>query len=165
MIVQKVIFNDYECDIIKDLSKKDYTNWDFKDRKYQSYSIDYNENTKWLFEKLKNFFETETNQKIKNLKKTVHFHVFFNGSWFDKHNDIRENRLFGVGALLNDDFEGGDFKFYDENETILDKIKGNAYIFNVETSHEITPIVEGTRYSILWFLQRENILTNYNSML
>lgn len=165
MIVQKVIFNDYECDKIIDLSKIDYTNWDFKDRKYQSYSIEYNENTEWLFKKLKDFFETETKEKIKNIKKTIHFHVFFGGSWFDKHNDLRENRVFGIGTLLNDDFKGGDFKFYDENKTILDKIKGNTYIFNVDINHEITSIIEGTRYSILWFLQRENIHTNYNTIL
>ena len=73
--------------------------------------------------------------------------------------------MYGVGVLLNDKFDGGDFKFYDENNTTLDKTLGNAYIFNVETNHEITPIYDGTRYSILWFLQRENIDTNYNSLL
>ena len=165
MITQKVIFTEDECNQIINFSKIDYTDWDFKDRKYQSYSITYNKNTEWLFEKLKNFFEVETNQKVKNIKKTIHFHVFLNGSWFDVHNDVRENRMYGVGVLLNDKFDGGDFKFYDENNTTLDKTLGNTYIFNVETNHEITPIYDGIRYSILWFLQRENIDTNYNSLL
>lgn len=165
MITQKVIFTKEECNQIINFSKIDYTDWDLKDRKYHSSSITYNKNTEWLFERLKNFFEVETNQKIRNIKKTIHFHVFLNGSWFDVHNDVRENRMYGVGVLLNDKFDGGDFKFYDENNTTLDKILGNTYIFNVGTNHEITPIYDGTRYSILWFLQRENIDTNYNSLL
>ncbi len=165
MIKQKVIFTEDECNQIIQLSKNNYTNWDFKDRKYRSYSINYNENTEWLFNKLKSFFESETNERIKNIKKTIHFHVFLNGSWFDVHNDVRDNRVFGVGVLLNDNFKGGDFKFYGENNITLDKIQGNTYIFNVEINHEIAPIIEGTRYSILWFLQRENLHTNYNSLL
>ena len=165
MIPQKVIFTEEECNQIINFSKIDYTNWDIKDRKYQSYAITHNENTEWLFDRLKQFFEVETNQKIKNIKKTIHFHVFLNGSWFDVHNDERDNRVYGVGVLLNDNFTGGDFKFYDEKNTTLDKVQGNAYIFNVEINHEITPIVDGIRYSILWFLQRENINTNYNSLL
>jgi len=37
---------------------------------------------------------------------------------------IRDNKLYAVG-VLNNDFEGGDFKLYNPNEIILDKVIGN----------------------------------------
>ena len=127
------------------------------DRKYNSQPINYSLETKWLFDKLRNFVEVETNIRIRTIKKTIHFHKFTKGDWFGRHNDIRDDRVFAVGVLLNDGFEGGDFKLYDSNETIINKQTGNAYIFDVNIDHEITPILNGERYSLLWFLQNEHL--------
>ena len=65
--------------------------------------------------------------------------------------------MYAVGVLLNDNFFGGDFKMYDKNNTILNKKIGNTYVFDVRLEHEITPITNGERYSLLWFLQNEHI--------
>jgi hypothetical protein len=135
------------------------------DRKYYSKQIDYNEDTKWLFDKLKTFFEEQSNIQIKKNKEVIHFHKFVKGDWFGKHNDIRENRLYAVGVLLNNDFEGGDFKLHNPNEYILDKQIGNTYIFDVRIDHEITPILEGERYSLLWFLENEHIKIETNKLI
>ena len=120
-LIQKILFNQQECESIIDITKSKKQNWNYKDRIYESTSIEYNKNTIWLFDKLTDFVEKETNIKIGIIKKTIHFHVFLNGSWFDVHNDERENRVYGVGALLNDKFDGGDFKFYDENKELFKK--------------------------------------------
>ena len=133
--------------------------------KYNSYEINYNETTKWIFQKLKNFFEIETDLKIIKLKEQIHLHKFTKGDWFGKHNDVRDNRLYAVGVLLNTDFEGGDFKLYSPNEYLLNKEIGNAYIFDVKTEHEITPILKGERYSLLWFLQKEHIKMEINKLI
>ncbi len=165
LIKQKHLFNKEECDIILNLSNDTPQNWNFVDRKYNSQPINYSLETQWLFDKLNDFVKTETNIGIRTIKKTIHFHKFTKGDWFDKHNDVRDRRLYAVGVLLNDNFEGGDFKLYNPNQIILDKVIGNTYLFDVKIEHEITPILEGERYSLLWFLQNEHIKIETNKLI
>lgn len=157
VLKQKILFNKNECDSIIWNVNENITNWNKKDRKYQSHPIKYAENTKWIFDKLKNFFEEETGIKIRKLKDTIHFHKFEKGNWFDLHNDNKESRLYSVGVLLNDDFSGGNFSIYNPNETILNKKIGNSYLFDVKLEHKISIITDGIRYSLIWFLQSENL--------
>ena len=114
---------------------------------------------------MKDFVEKETNIEIRTIKKTIHFHKFTKGDWFGKHNDVRDDRIYAVGVLLNDNFEGGDFKLHNPNEIILNKVVGNAYLFDVRIEHEITPILDGERYSLLWFLQNEHIKIEINKLI
>jgi hypothetical protein len=165
IIKQKILFSEKECELILWNKTNDITDWNMSDRKYGSKPIDYKESTKWLFEKLKNFFEIEMDLKIIKTKKQIHFHKFTKGDWFDKHNDVRDRRLYAVGVLLNDDFSGGDFKLYNPDEIILDKVIGNTYLFDVRIDHEITPILEGERYSLLWFLGNEHIKIETNKLI
>ena len=67
--------------------------------------------------------------------------------------------------MLNGNFDGGDFKLYNPNEYILNKKIGNTYIFDVRIDHEITPILDGERYSLLWFLQNEHIKIEINKLI
>jgi hypothetical protein len=165
ILKEKILFSEGECKSIVSFKNTNVTNWKIKDRKYNSQSIHYSNETRWLFDKLKLFFENETDNQIQIIKNQLHFHKFVKGDWFGKHNDIRENRLYAVGVLLNDNFEGGDFLFYNPTGQRLNKIIGNAYIFDVRIEHEITPILEGERYSLLWFLQRDHIKSNINKLL
>ena len=157
ILKENILFSKEECESIILYNETDITNWVMGDRKYNSQPINYSLETKWLFDKLKDFVERETNIEIRTIKKTIHFHKFTKGDWFGKHNDIRENRLYAVGVLLNGNFDGGDFKLYNPNEYILNKKIGNAYIFDVRIDHEITPILEGERYSLLWFLENDHL--------
>ena len=165
ILKEKILFSKEECESIMSFNDTHITNWGMRDRKYDSQSIEYSSETRWVFDKLKDFVERETNIQIRTIKKTIHFHKFTKGDWFGKHNDIRDNRLYAVGVLLNDDFEGGDFKLYNPNEIILDKVIGNTYLFDVRIDHEITPILEGERYSLLWFLENEHIKIETNKLL
>ena len=164
LVKQKILFNKEECDSII-INNNENKNYNFKDRKYISQSINYLIETEWLFDKLKKFVETETNIQFKKIKKQIHFHTFIKGDWFGKHDDIRDGRVYAIGVLLNDNFSGGDFKLYNKNETILNKVVGNTYIFDVRIEHEITPILEGERYSLLWFLQNEHIKIKTNKLI
>lgn len=157
ILKEKILFSKEECKSIISYNETDITNWRMGDRNYKSQSINYSLETNWLFDKLKDFVERETNIQIRTIKKTIHFHKFTKGDWFGKHNDVRDNRLYAVGVLLNDDFSGGDFKLYNPNEIILNKVIGNTYLFDVRIDHEITPILDGERYSLLWFLENEHI--------
>jgi hypothetical protein len=73
--------------------------------------------------------------------------------------------MYGVGVVLNNNFIGGDFKLYNQNEIVLDKVIGNTYIFDVRIEHEILPILGGERYSLLWFLQNEHIKIKINKLI
>lgn len=165
ILKEKISFSKEECQSIIFYGSNNITDWNTKDRKYNSQPITYSLDTKWLFDKLKTFFEEQTNIQIKKNKEVIHFHTFIKGDWFGKHNDIRENRLYAVGVLLNDDFEGGDFKLYNPNKVILDKVIGNTYLFDVSIDHEITLILEGARYSLLWFLENEHIKMKTNNLI
>ena len=165
IIKQKILFSKEECESIISYNNTHITNWQMHDRKYNSQPINYSLETNWLFDKLKTFFEEQSNIQIKKNKEVIHFHKFTKGDWFGKHNDVRENRLYAVGVLLNDDFEGGDFKLYNPNEIILDKVIGNTYLFDVRINHEITPILDGERYSLLWFLENEHVKIETNSLI
>jgi hypothetical protein len=165
IIKESVLFSKEECQNMVNKNQLYETDWDDKDRKYHSQSITYSLDTKWLFDKLKKFFEEQTNIQIKKNKEVIHFHKFVKGDWFGKHNDVRDNRLYAVGVLLNEDFEGGDFKVYNQNEIILNKVTGNTYIFDVRIEHEITPILYGNRFSLLWFLENEHIKIETNKLI
>jgi hypothetical protein len=165
ILKEKILFSKEECEFIISYNETDITNWMMGDRKYNSQPINYSLETKWLFDKLKDFVERETNIEIRTIKKTIHFHKFTKGDWFGKHNDVRDNRLYAVGVLLNDDFSGGDFKLYNPNEIILNKVIGNTYLFDVRIDHEITPILDGERYSLLWFLENEHIKIEINKLI
>ena len=165
ILKEKILFSKEECESIISYNETHITNWLMSDRKYNSQPINYSSETKWLFDKLKDFVERETNIQIRTIKKTIHFHKFTKGDWFGKHNDVRDNRLYAVGVLLNDDFSGGDFKLYNPDEIILDKVIGNTYLFDVRIDHEITPILDGERFSLLWFLQNEHIEIKTNKLI
>jgi hypothetical protein len=165
ILKENILFSKEECEFIISYNTTDITNWKMGDRKYNSQPINYSLENKWLFDKLKDFVEKETNIQIGTIKKTIHFHKFTKGDWFGKHNDIRDNRVYAIGVLLNDNFEGGDFKLYNSNEQTLNKIIGNTYLFDVRIEHEITPILSGERYSLLWFLQTEHIKFDINKLI
>lgn len=160
ILKEKILFSEKECQsIIWDETKNINNHSYVSDRKYNSQPINYNEDTKWIFEKLSDFFQEETKLKITTIKNKIHFHKFVSGDWFGKHNDAIDNRVYAVGVLLNENFEGGDFKLYNPDEYTLNKSVGNAYIFESKIEHEITPILSGERYSLLWFLQKDNLIT------
>jgi hypothetical protein len=160
MIFQKILFSKEECDDIINIHKVNSQKWKNYDREYKSFSIILNGETEWIFYKMKNFFEDESGLLMETIKNEVHFHVFETNDWFGVHNDARNNRLFSLGVLLNDDFDGGEFNLYRQGEEIvLEKKVGNTYIFDAAISHEVTPIQCGIRYSLIWFIQNDNVKT------
>lgn len=78
------------------------------------------------------------------------------GCFYTQHVDSFKARPRAVSCsfILNDDFEGGEFAFF--NREIKYKLeKGDALMFpsNFMYPHEVMPVTKGTRYSIVtWFI-------------
>jgi predicted 2-oxoglutarate/Fe(II)-dependent dioxygenase YbiX len=78
------------------------------------------------------------------------------GQFYTQHTDSFKARLRAVSCSfsLNDDYEGGEFGFFDR-ELVIRASKGGAVLFpsNFMYPHEIMPVTKGSRYSIItWFI-------------
>jgi predicted 2-oxoglutarate/Fe(II)-dependent dioxygenase YbiX len=77
------------------------------------------------------------------------------GGLYKEHTDISSvyNRSISCSFCLNDDYEGGEFSFFN-NEIKYNLKKGSVIAFpsNYLFPHQILPIKKGTRYSIITWL-------------
>jgi len=78
------------------------------------------------------------------------------GQFYVQHTDSFKARPRAVSCsfALNDDFEGGEWGFFDR-EMVIKAPKGSAVLFpsNFMYPHEIMPVTKGTRYSVItWFI-------------
>jgi predicted 2-oxoglutarate/Fe(II)-dependent dioxygenase YbiX len=78
------------------------------------------------------------------------------GQHYKQHTDFFKNtpRVVSCSFMLNDDYEGGEFAFFDR-ELVYKLKKGSCIMFpsNFTYPHEIMPVTSGTRYSIVtWFM-------------
>jgi predicted 2-oxoglutarate/Fe(II)-dependent dioxygenase YbiX len=76
--------------------------------------------------------------------------------FYVQHTDsfMKQPRAVSCSFALNDDYEGGEFAFWDREKKVSLK-KGSAILFpsNFMYPHEIMPVTKGTRYSIVtWFI-------------
>lgn len=78
------------------------------------------------------------------------------GDFYSQHTDhyLQNPRILSCSFSLNDDYEGGEWGFFDKGIT-LKVPKGSAILFpsNFMYPHEIMPVTKGTRYSLItWFI-------------
>lgn len=78
------------------------------------------------------------------------------GQFYTTHTDSFKARPRAVSCsfILNDDYEGGEFAFFNR-ELVYKLKKGSCIMFpsNFMYPHEIMPVTSGTRYSIVtWFI-------------
>jgi predicted 2-oxoglutarate/Fe(II)-dependent dioxygenase YbiX len=78
------------------------------------------------------------------------------GQFYTQHTDsfMKQPRAVSCSFAINDDYEGGEFAFWDKEKKITLK-KGSVLMFpsNFMYPHEIMPVTKGTRYSIItWFI-------------
>lgn len=78
------------------------------------------------------------------------------GDFYTQHTDsfTERQRQVTCSFMLNDDYEGGEFCFFDRS--IVHRLnKGDAVMFpsNFMFPHEILPVTKGTRYSVItWYV-------------
>lgn len=77
------------------------------------------------------------------------------GNFYKKHTDSfkEQQRSISCSIQLNDDYYGGEFAFFDR-DLIIRASAGSAVMFpsNFMFPHEIMPVTQGTRYSIITWL-------------
>ena len=78
------------------------------------------------------------------------------GQFYTQHTDSfkAQQRTVSCSFLLNDDYEGGEFAFFNR-EIMIRGGKGSIIMFpsNFMFPHEIMPVTSGTRYSIItWYV-------------
>lgn len=88
----------------------------------------------------------------------VRFNRYNKGEWMAPHcdhiqdlfdGDIKGIPILSIVGLLNDDFTGGEFMFF--NEKIIDLKQGDVLIFpsNFLYPHGVQPVTKGCRYSFV----------------
>ena len=112
---------------------------------------------------------------IKSLKNNLKFShdyrimKYETGASIHPHSDHNTGIYGSISFNLNDNYEGGEFKFFNGNHTIS-LSKGDALIFPADYFwvHEVSPVTKGERYSINSFIcnnpydlqKQTNYLTN-----
>jgi PKHD-type hydroxylase len=145
-------------------------------RKSKIAFVNYNDDTNWLFQKLKFIAETVNNNYYRfNLTGFDYFQYTEyqgNNSHYDFHTDIfydaaspnadldqyYQNRKLSISLLLNDpkEFKGGEFQFtdsFDEEhiETAEQKV-GRVIAFPSFIPHRVAPIKTGVRKSLVYWV-------------
>tara|TARA_R110000744_G_C19222027_1_gene547204 strand:+ start:239 stop:904 length:666 start_codon:yes stop_codon:yes gene_type:complete len=102
-----------------------------------------------------------------NLKFSHNYRImkYETGAEIHPHSDHNIGTFGSISFNLNEDYKGGEFKFFNGNHTIP-LGKGDALIFPADFFwvHEVTKVTKGERYSINSFIRShpENILNQGN---
>jgi hypothetical protein len=159
----RLCFTEKEClDIIElsnqlPIAKHDGGYKDLNTVNYVGWQIPYNEEYKWIFDRMINVLKEENN-KIDVIKYPTHIglHKYNVGDKFAKHNDANKNRMWGIGTNLNEEYKGGEFYLY-EPTYLIPRQKGEIYYFESGRYHEVLEILEGERWSLILFLCTEHL--------
>ena len=69
------------------------------------------------------------------------------------HHDLYP-RVLSISFILNDNYDGGDFVFFEKNSYTVKKKKGSAVVFpsNFCFPHAVVPVKNGNRHSIITWI-------------
>lgn len=156
-----IFFTNEECRLIIDLSNKlPKIRRDESPRaiSYDYYSIGYNNETKWIFDKLDLYFTETTGIKVIESLDAVHLFNYSVGDKFVRHRDIYyHNQIYNIGVCLNDDYTGGEFVLHEPEYKILPKKMGEIYTFKHSYEHEVLEVIYGNRWSLIGFYFYKNL--------
>jgi hypothetical protein len=95
--------------------------------------------------------------KIDNFE--VYILKYITGDFFGRHKDKNKTEftydaISNINTRLNDDYTGGDFYL---NDLLYNKPIGEIYNYDSDVYHEVKPITNGNRYTLLCLLRARNI--------
>jgi predicted 2-oxoglutarate/Fe(II)-dependent dioxygenase YbiX len=116
----------------------------------------------WLYDITKRCFLKHNIEITADVLKEVQILKYEVGDYIVKHHDTMGydtngdtlNRYYALNIILNDDFEGGDFLYYDTNNNPIkiENKSGIGLIFRTNILHEVKPVLKGVRYSFSVFI-------------
>lgn len=118
-----------------------------------SYLHTANKNANWNFQ-----ISACEPMQITRYKKNGHYDFHFDGNGFTRMNMPEDQLLHGnvrklsMTIVLNEDYEGGEFEFFDNNSGLIKEKMGTVIVFPSYMVHRVRPVTKGTRYSLVaWF--------------
>ena len=95
--------------------------------------------------------------QITKYKKNGHYEFHQDGNGFSRYDNTEnkflhnKTRKLSMTIVLNEDYEGGEFEFFQDINLIKEKM-GTVIVFPSYMVHKVRPITKGTRYSLVaWF--------------
>ena len=93
------------------------------------------------------------------MENTGYDHILYKGSESQEykehvdHSKFNKPRILTCSLILNDDYEGGNFSFFDK-EYVISRLAYSAIVFpsNCCFPHAITPVYEGDRHVIITWI-------------
>ena len=133
-----------------------------------------NEEIDWLFKKIINSIHKANQENFDYILKYFEDLQFteyneVQKSFYGKHCDCDRNgdmhnyidiRKLSFSIQLSDpkDYEGGELILYnDKSKKVMPKEKGTIIFFSSDLQHEVTPVLKGTRYSIVSWVRGPNL--------
>jgi len=111
-----------------------------------------NKNSNWNFE-----ISACEPMQITKYEKDGHYDFHYDGDGFTRFNNPsnkflhRMTRKLSMTIVLNEDYEGGEFEFFEDKNLIKEKM-GTVIVFPSYMVHKVRPVTSGTRYSLVaWF--------------
>tara|TARA_B110000285_G_C15099408_1_gene604084 strand:- start:63 stop:656 length:594 start_codon:yes stop_codon:yes gene_type:complete len=111
-----------------------------------------NKNANWNFE-----ISSCEPMQVTKYKKGGHYDFHLDGNGFTKYNTPDnifthgKTRKLSMTIILSEDYEGGEFEFFDDKKLIKEKM-GTVIVFPSYIVHRVKPITKGVRYSLVnWF--------------
>lgn len=124
---------------------------------FNVWDIQNDSNTFWVFERVLKWFSSVSNIELnfEQAKKIQGGSLlkYSKGDLFQKHMDLtigHENRRWNLGIQLNEEYTGGEYIGYNnDNEILISPKTGTAVAYDSTTYHEIKEITSGERYSLV----------------
>lgn len=163
---EDIIFTPYECKEIIKLSEEIGEFYDSSQEKipgvlYYKKTVKNSENTDWISDRLANYFIKKTHLYLKRTPKEFFINKYEKNCSFALHNDgYGFERIWSLVVQLGEDYDGGDVYLYIDEKIKIRKDIGNCFMFRAEIFHEVTKIIEGTRWSLVFFINRDDIQEN-----
>ena len=160
MLIDKIKFSKFECNEIINYAENITSNeWDRVERKNNKYFI--KEISEFgISQKVFKEYINENLSKYKIDNFEVYILKYINGDFFGRHMDkiksieFTHDAIANINTRLNDNYIGGDFYL---NDVVYNKPVGEIYKYDSDVYHEVKPITNGIRYSLLCFLRFRNI--------
>jgi predicted 2-oxoglutarate/Fe(II)-dependent dioxygenase YbiX len=140
---------------------------DLKKRNAKVKFIDLSDVTSRLIKYLNDNEIIKAHILAQTIDKKFQFTKYDVGGHYDWHTDSspagEAHRVCSIVIQLNDTYTGGNLLYMDTDDNVIEFKNGigNLFIFPSNTKHKVTPVLTGTRYSLVsWLdLKTKNIKT------